>query len=165
MKHHALKTIMTFLFGMLLIIGCDNGTGPETPESATISGTITFTGTWPTDGDITVSLSAPWPPAGPPTAYELITEADLSSDNTYTYTFENITFSTYGGVSVAWEDPENDDDATNKYFLGASSGTYPYMETYGAGVDPDPITVSSTEYALSTVDISANLSYAVASGN
>ena len=151
-----LKLLINF-FIFLIISGCDsnNGTESNIPENGTISGTITFIGEWPEDGEITVSLSPTWPPQGIPSAYDIITINDLIN-NTYVYIFENITFGTYGGITVAWEDPNDSNLATQKHILGASSGSYPFISQYG-GVNPNPIIISESEYYLNELNITANL--------
>ena len=149
--------ILTNIFIFLIIFGCNSNNGTESiiPEDGTITGTIIFVGQWPDDGEITVSLSSTWPPQGIPSSYSGITKEDLI-DNTYTYIFENITFGTYGGITVAWEDPNDPNLATQKHILGASSGSYPFISQYG-GTNPDPITISTVEYYLNELNITANL--------
>ncbi len=147
--------------GLFLITGCKDSTGSEPPESATISGTITFTGDWPTEGDIAVSLSSSWPPTGAPAASSEIIESELSS-STYAYTFENVTFGTYASIAVSWQDPNNINPATNQHTLGAYGGAYPFFTQYG-GTDPTTITVSETDYSKTDLNFSANLIYAMSS--
>ena len=143
---------------LLLIIGCEDSTVTTTPENATISGTITFTGDWPADGTVALSLSSNWPPQGAPAASLEITSTDLSS-GIYTYTFENITFGSYASVSVSWQDPNDDNPATNQHILGAYGGEYPFFTAYG-GTDPTTVTVSETDYSKTELDFSVNLIYA-----
>ena len=169
MKNNAIKTLTIMIFSIFLIVGCDNNsTGTTPPESATISGTITFTGTWPTNGTIAVSLSSTWPPAGAPAASKTITYSDLSN-NTYAYTFENVTFGSYGAIAVSWEDPNDNNPASNQHTLGAYGGVYPFIESMVimgeeiplGGTSPTPVTVSDTQYTLTGIDITANLIYAI----
>ena len=161
MKHHTLKTIMTFLYGMLLIVGCDNSTGPETPESATISGTITFTGTWPSSDYVYVSLNSTWPPQGVPAASKQILSSDVDvTNNTFSYTFDNVTFGTYGSIAASWMDVTDTNPATNQYTLGAYGGS-----AVAGFMDAADISCSTTEYSVTGLDFTANLSLAVASGN
>ena len=152
---------MIFL-GLFLTTGCgDNPTGTSTPESATITGTITFSGTWPSDapdGSVAVSLSSNWPPTGAPAAYTAITETDVTN-NTYTYTFDNVTFGTYGAITVSCLDPGDGDPATNQHILGSYGGTADYI--YGPYYDATTITVSDTLYSLTGIDFTADLSLVV----
>ena len=149
-----MKLVKTFLelslsSVMFLAMACeDNETVDHRPESATLSGTITFTGNWPSDGTVAVSLSSTWPPQGAPAASAAITSADLAN-NTYTYTFENVTFGSYASIAVSWEDPNDTNPMTNQYTLGAHGGT-----------DPTAVTVSETEYELTGLDFGADLSLA-----
>ena len=157
MKNSKIKSIIVIILGFLLITGCEDSTGPTTPENATISGTITFIGDWPAEGDVAVSLSSAWPPTGAPAASSPITEAELSN-GTYDYTFENVTFGIYVAIAVSWQDPDDLNPATNQHTLGAYGGVYPFLSAY-YGVDPTPVTVSDTLYELTTININADLKY------
>ena len=148
------------IFLLFFTNGCeDNGPiSTPTPESATISGTITFTGTWPVSGDIAVSLSSTWPPTGAPAASTAISSSDLSN-NTYTYTFENVTFGSYASIAISWQDPNDTNPMTNQHTLGAYGGVFPFFTAYG-GTDPAEVTVTETEYELTGLDFGADLSLA-----
>tara|TARA_B100001245_G_C22672209_1_gene328934 strand:- start:51 stop:509 length:459 start_codon:yes stop_codon:yes gene_type:complete len=149
MKFIKTMLLLSFLSIMFLTMACeDNETVDTPPESATLSGTITFTGTWPDTGTVAVSLSSTWPPQGAPAASAAITSADLAN-NTYTYTFENVTFGSYASIAVSWEDPNDTNPMTNQYTLGAYGGT-----------DPTAVTVSETEYELTDLSFDADLSLA-----
>jgi hypothetical protein len=149
MKFIKTMLLLSFLSIMFLTMACeDNETVDTPPESATLSGTITFTGTWPDTGTVAVSLSSTWPPQGAPAASAAITSADLAT-NTYTYTFENVAFGSYASIAVSWEDPNDTNPMTNQYTLGAHGGT-----------DPTAVTVSETEYELTGLDFGADLSLA-----
>ena len=148
---------------MFLAMACeDNETVDHPPESATLSGTITFTGDWPSDGTVAVSLSSTWPPQGAPAASSAITSADLSN-NTYTYTFENVTFGSYASIAVSWQDPNDTNSMTNQHTLGAYGGVFPFFTANG-GTDPTEVTVTETEYELTGLSFVADLSLAVGSG-
>ena len=156
-----IKFSSMIILTLFLIIGCKDSTGTTTPENASISGTITITGDWPTDGAVAVSLSSNWPPQGAPAASSEITSTDLSNGE-YTYTFENITFGTYAAISVSWQDPNDDNPVTNQHTLGAYGGEYPFFTAYG-GTDPTTVTVSENDYSKIGLDYSANLIYATSS--
>ena len=149
------------IFTLFLTTGCENDSPTAAPESATISGIITFTGDWPTKDTVAVSLSSNWPPQGAPAASYEITSTDLSN-GTYTYTFENVTFGSYACISVSWQDPTDADPTTNQHTLGAYGGDYPFFTAYG-GTDPTIVTVSEADYSKTGLDFSANLIYAVGS--
>ena len=154
-----IKPIFMIILTLFLIIGCENDSPTAAPESATISGIITFTGNWPTDDTLAVSLSSNWPPQGAPAASSEIKSTDLSN-GTYTYTFENVTFGSYACISVSWQDPTDADPTTNQYTLGAYGGVYPFFTAYG-GTDPTTVTVTEADYSKTGLDFSANLIYAV----
>ena len=156
MNINKIKT-MVIIFLLFFTNSCeDNGPiSTLTPESATISGTITFTGTWPVSGDIAVSLSSTWPPTGAPAASVSITYLDLTN-NTYTYTFENVSFGEYGAISVSWLDPDDNNPASNQHIIGSYGGTANYI--YGPYFDATSITVSETQYTLTGKDFGADLS-------
>ena len=139
---------------ILFWVSCDSPI-ESTPESATISGTITFTNTdsWPTEGDVTVSLSSDWPPSGAPAAYAVITSSNLTSDS-YNYEFTAVPFGTYS-IAVAWENPDETYNSTcNKSILGAIGGEYPFT-TIGS------LTTNTTNYNVTDNDFNASFSYAV----
>ena len=147
--------------GFFLTTGCEDSTGSEPPESANISGTITFTGDWPAKDTVAVSLSSNWPPQGAPAASSEITSTDLSNGS-YTYTFDNVTFGSYASISVSWQDPTDADPTSNQKTLGAYGGVYPFFTAYG-GTDPTTVTVTEADYSKIGLDFSANLIYAVSS--
>ena len=161
MHINKIKPISMIILTLFLIIGCENDSPTAAPESATISGTITFTGDWPANGTVAVSLSSNWPPQGAPAASYEVTSTDLSS-GAYVYTFENVTFGSYASISVSWQDPNDDNPATNQHTIGAYGGEYPFFTAYG-GTDPTTITVSETDYSKTSLDFSANLIYAASS--
>ena len=160
MNNIKIKMITITIFALFLTIGCDDSpTGNTTPESATISGIITFTGNWPTEGSVAVSLSSNWPPQGAPAASSEITSSDLSN-GTYTYTFENVTFGSYACISVSWKDPTDADPTTNQHTLGAYGGVYPFFTAYG-GVDPMEVTVSEGNHEQLNLDFDVDLNLVV----
>ena len=85
------KNKYIFIIYFILFSGCEENTGPLLEESASIGGSIYFISpeNWPSSGDITISISAEWPPDGPPIAYQVITISDLV-ESTFNYNFENI---------------------------------------------------------------------------
>ena len=157
MNNTKIKMITMTIFTLFLTTGCENDSPTAAPESATISGIITFTGDWPADGTVAVSLSSNWPPQGAPAASLEVTSTDLSS-GTYVYTLENVTFGSYASIFVSWEDPTDNNPATNQHTLGAYGGVYPFLSAY-YGVDPTPVTVSDILYELTTININADLKY------
>jgi len=164
MKNSKIKTIIIGIATLLLITGCEDTTGPLKPESATISGTITFSGDWPTTGTIEVSAMKIWDYndtnyTGIPEKSKTILESDLASDtNTYVYALDQLTFNTYNAIIVTWLDPADTVHATMYHTLGAYGGDYPFFSAHD-GVDPTPVTVSDTLYELTTININADFKY------
>ena len=76
--------------------------------------------------------------------------------NKSTTAFENVTFGTYAAIAVAWSDPNDDNPATQQHIFGAYGGSS--AAYFG---DATSITVSTTEYALTGLNITADLSLAV----
>ena len=148
------------IFILFLTTSCDNESPTASdplPEFATISGTITFDGTWPTTGVIALSLSSSWPPTGAPAASMEITSSDLINDM-YNYIFDNVSFGDYGAIAVSWLDPDDNNPASNQHIIGSYGGTANYI--YGPYFDATSITVSETQYTLTGKDFNADLSMA-----
>ena len=86
----------------------DNPINPN-PTTGTVSGTVTFGGTWPSTGDVQVSMystimNPPGVPAGPPDAFTdpLNSATDFP---TYNYSFEGLDPGDYAAIFVGWRDP------------------------------------------------------------
>ena len=151
--------VFSLALAMFLSMACeDKASNEPPPESGTISGMVTFAGTWPNTGTVSISIQDAWPPEGAPYASKVIVSTDLSSEQ-YSYTFENVAFATYEAIAVSWLDPGDSNPATNQHTLGAYGGAYPFFTQYG-GTDPTAVTVSVTEYELTGLNFSADLIYA-----
>ena len=152
-----MKIISMAIIILLLTAGCDDNNSPTaTPESATISGTITFTGDWPETGSIDVSAMGIWDYTDPgftgvPIKSTTISESEVSS-NTYEYSLESLPFDDYNAIIVTWLDPTDTSHHTMYHTLGA----------YG-GINPTTVTVSEANYSVSEIDITADFSLAVSS--
>jgi hypothetical protein len=108
---------------MFLANACeDNNTEDPAPESATISGTITFTGDWPTTGTVYLSVQNTWYPVDAPYAITTISESDVTA-NAYAYSFTEVAFGTYAAISVSWLDPYDTNPATNQHIIGVYGAT------------------------------------------
>lgn len=97
------------LFFLIILAACDNSNEPEPiPDTGSISGTVTFVGTWPASGNIQVSvyqtLAPPFVPTGPP---EQATDPIAANTTTYNFKFEGLEKTTYAAVFVGWRDPAN----------------------------------------------------------
>ena len=84
---------------------------------------------------------------------------DLNSDSQYSYSFENVTFDTYESIVVSWQDPNDSNSSTNQHTLGAYGGT-----AMAGFMDAASITVSEADYVRTGLDFTADLNYAVATG-
>lgn len=148
MKNIFLPILITSLF---IFVACEDEEAEETAaESGTISGIVTFTGTWPDTGDVSISLQTSWPPTGPPYTYKVITEDNLNTSNQYDFSFEAVAFRTYKALAVSWEDLNDPNPATNQHTLGTYGGT---VENYF--MDPDSIVVSVDHFELIGLDFEA----------
>ena len=115
-------------------------TVPE--ESGTISGTVTFSGTWPT-GTVFMSLNSLWPLQTTPDYFSTITSENFI-DNKYNYSFENVNFGTYT-IAVVWLNPDASWET-----LGAYGGeTPPEFE------DAENITITVIDFELTGLDFTA----------
>lgn len=84
-----------------MISACNDDNNPTMPTTGSLSGTVTFQGTWPTTGQVQVSLFATLPPMGPPDAYT----DPITPGTSYAYRFDGIDPAAYAGIVVGWLDP------------------------------------------------------------
>ena len=116
-------------------------------ESGTISGTVTFSGAWPT-GTILISLNSLWPLQSTPDYYSTIASENLI-DSKYNYSFENVTFETYT-IAVVWLNPAPEPETSAWETLGAYGGeTPPEFE------DAESVTITVTNFELTGLDFTA----------
>lgn len=104
-------------------------------ETGTISGHVTFTGTWP-EGNVRVMAFENWPPAGPPQMTDPIAEA-----GEFDYTITDVPYNTYEVVGLF-------DADSNMY------GAYGFNPP--GDMTPDPVTVDTEHTAVTGIDFSAN---------
>ncbi len=140
--------ICSLLVAAGLLIACNddnNPTGTQTPQTATISGAVHFTGTWPSTGDVQVSIfstliSPPGVPGGPPDAFtDPLNPATDFPD--YHYTLEGIDPGKYAAIFVGWRDPANPTGAKligTYWVYGDSLG----IAANGLPKDPGPAPVT-----------------------
>jgi len=86
---------------MLGILACGDDDNPAMPTTGSIAGTVTFQGTWPTTGQVQVSLFSSWPPSGPPDAFT----DPIAAATSYDYRFDGLDPASYAAVVVGWLDP------------------------------------------------------------
>jgi hypothetical protein len=142
--------ILSFTPVMLIMTACEDEKTEPLPESATISGIITFSGDLPSTGTVFLSIQNTWYPVDAPYATTSISESDVTA-NAYAYSFTEVAFGTYAAISVSWEDPEDTNPATNQHIIGVYGGT---AAAYFA--DADSITVSEDIYELTSLDFGAD---------
>ena len=142
--------ILSFTPVMLIMTACEDEKTEPLPESATISGTITFSGDLPSTGTVYLSIQNTWYPVDAPYATTTISESDVTA-NVYAYSFTEVAFGTYASISVSWEDPDDTNPATNQHIIGVYGGT---AAAYFA--DADSITVSEDIYELTSLDFGAD---------
>lgn len=147
------KLLVLSLASMMFITtACEDSDGNDTEpkaESATISGTVSISGDWPSTGTVYISLDTDWYPTGAPYASTTIT-ADNVTDNMYAYSFTNVAFGTYAAVSVSWLDPEDSNPATNQHIKGVYGGT---AAAYYA--DATAVTVTEDDHEKTGLDFTA----------
>ena len=96
--------ILTPLAFALLMFSCEdneNESGSVLAEYGSISGEVNFTGTWPDSGEVLITLDTAYPPQGPPAGFAYITSNDLA-DGVYSYTFSNLSFRSYGAITITY---------------------------------------------------------------
>ena len=114
-------------------------------ESGTISGTVTFSGIWPT-GTVFMSLNSLWPLQTTPNYYSTIASENLI-DNKYNYSFKDVTFGTYT-IAVVWLNPGASWETLGAY----GSETPPEFE------DAESVTITVTDFELTGLDFTATFS-------
>jgi hypothetical protein len=134
---------------MLITTACEDEKAETLPESATISGTITYSGDWPSTGTVYLSLQNTWYPVDAPYTTTTISESDVTAN---AYSFTEVAFGTYAAISVSWLDPDDTNPSTNQHIIGVYGGT---AAAYFA--DADSITVSEDSYELTSLDFGADL--------
>jgi hypothetical protein len=141
--------ILSLTSVMFITTACEDDDAETLLESATISGTITYSGDWPSTGTVYLSVQNTWYPVDAPYATTSISESDITA-NAYAYSFTEVAFGTYAAISVSWLDPEDTNPATNQHIIGVYGGT-----AAGYFADADSITVSEDIYELTGLDFPA----------
>ena len=150
MKPFKTLLALSLLSVMFSAMACeDSDTDDTVPESATLSGVVTFSGTWPGTGTVSISLNPTWPPTGAPYSFKYIIPAEIESDQ-YSYIFKDVAFDAYASISVSWLDPDDSNPMTNQHALGVYGGT-----AQAFFMDADSVIVSETNYEVSGLDFTA----------
>lgn len=134
MKNQLLIPYLSLLF---LVIGCEDKviSEPIAPESGTISGSITFEGTWPDSGSILLTLDTQYPPMGPPAGSKTITNGDLVN-GIYDYSFASLAFGDYEAITVTYW-PSGYSPGSTDYSMLASN-----ISTISVSVDAPELTIN-----------------------
>ncbi len=154
------------LSALIAIAACDDENNPTGggPTTGKVSGTVTFTGTWPVTGEVQVSIYSTLPPPfyvpmGPPDAFS---NPIAGSPATYDYELSGLDFGDYAGIYVSWRDPANPSSAKllGMYWiyvdsLGIVDGG-PYDGTPKAPY-PTPVPLNSANANRANLDILADL--------
>ena len=140
--------ILSLTSVMLITTACEDEKAETLPESATISGTITYSGDWPSTGTVYLSLQNTWYPVDAPYTTTTISESDVTAN---AYFFTEVAFGTYAAISVSWLDPDDTNPSTNQHIIGVYGGT---AAAYFA--DADSITGSEDIYELTSLDFGAD---------
>ena len=121
MKHMKNLLILSLTTVMFITTACeDDKVTVSKPESATISGIVTFTGTYPDTGSVMLTLDTTYPPQGAPAGFKMIAQADLDNGS-YVYLFSELAFGDFAALTVTYW-PNGYSTASMDYTL---IGSYP----------------------------------------
>ncbi len=121
MKHMKNLLILSLTTVMFITTACeDDKVTVSKPESATISGIVTFTGTYPDTGSVMLTLDTAYPPQGAPAGFKMIAQADLDNGS-YVYLFSELAFGDFAALTVTYW-PNGYSTASMDYTL---IGSYP----------------------------------------
>lgn len=162
MKRGRIPSLVAMAAMVLFIGACSNDDNPtNVPEFGTVSGRVTFDGTWPATGNVQVSIFDVWPPQGPPYQASAVIAANSA---TYDFKFEGLAKDTYPAIVVGWRDPANPNPATSSRVLGiyvndpskpgiTVTGGQPTYDT------PVPIVINDAKMIWTGVDLRGDLSF------
>ena len=133
MKHIARIILASFF---LIMVSCeDNNTNEEVlAEFGSISGTVTFSGSWPDSGEVLITLDTSYPPQGPPAAFSYITSDEISN-GVYNYNFSDLSFRSYDAITVTYWSLGYATAGTNYSLIGS------YIEAIDVSQDTPDITI------------------------
>ena len=133
MKHIARIILASFF---LIMVSCeDNNTNEEVlAEFGSISGTVTFSGSWPDSGEVLITLDTSYPPQGPPAAFSYITSDEISN-GVYNYNFSDLSFRSYEAITVTYWSLGYATAGTNYSLIGS------YIEAIDVSQDTPDITI------------------------
>ena len=129
-------TRITLASFFLIMVSCeDNNTNEEVlAEFGSISGTVTFSGSWPDSGEVLITLDTSYPPQGPPAAFSYIASDDISN-GVYNYNFSDLSFRSYDAITVTYWSLGYGTAGTNYSLIGS------YIEAIDVSQDTPDITI------------------------
>ena len=129
-------TRITLASFFLIMVSCeDNNTNEEVlAEFGSISGNVTFSGSWPDSGEVLITLDTSYPPQGPPAAFSYITSDDISN-GVYNYNFSDLSFRSYEAITVTYWSLGYATAGTNYSLIGS------YIEAIDVSQDTPDITI------------------------
>ena len=143
--------ILSLTSVMLITTACEDDEVTEfKPENATISGVVTFTGTYPDSGSVMLTLDTAYPPQGAPAGFKIIAQTDLDNGS-YVYSFSELAFGDFSALTVTYW-PNGYSTASMDYTL---LGSYP-----NPLIPPVPSFLLDEDNAEMTIDIDADLGLA-----
>lgn len=154
MRTSRFLAVVSVVLFLAFILGCSEEQNPvQSQTSGEISGTVTFTGTWPAKGNIQVSMWTSWPPAGPPAAFSAPLTPGVA---TQTYKISGLNKGPYSVITVGWRDPA---DPTGAKVIGVYTGNDVLsVDCAGQFTFPAlPIEIADGKLTVTNVDIRANL--------
>jgi len=131
---HITRIILASFF--LIMVSCeDNNTNEEVlAEFGSISGTVTFSGSWPDSGEVLITLDTSYPPQGPPAGFSYITSDEISN-GVYNYNFSDLSFRSYEAITVTYWSLGYATAGTNYSLIGS------YIEAIDVSQDTPDITI------------------------
>tara|TARA_Y100000590_G_scaffold376882_1_gene442776 strand:- start:61 stop:483 length:423 start_codon:yes stop_codon:yes gene_type:complete len=129
-------TRITLASFFLIMVSCeDNNTNEEVlAEFGSISGTVTFSGSWPDSGEVLITLDTSYPPQGPPAAFSYITSDEILN-GVYNYNFSDLSFRSYDAITVTYWSLGYGTAGTNYSLIGS------YIEAIDVSQDTPDITI------------------------
>tara|TARA_B100000809_G_scaffold197566_1_gene197203 strand:- start:59 stop:505 length:447 start_codon:yes stop_codon:yes gene_type:complete len=139
--------ILSLTSVMFITTACEDDDATESkPENATISGVVTFTGTYPDTGSVMLTLDTAYPPQGAPAGFKMIAQTDLDNGN-YVYSFSELAFGDFAALTVTYW-PNGYSTASLDYTV---LGSYP-----SSLIPPVPSFSLDEDNAEMTIDIDAD---------
>lgn len=148
-----IKCLPVALLSLIFVIftACEDEDDTKKPEYGSVSGRVTFIGTFPSvdSGTVRISMHQNWYPTGASYAYKEISPSDLSN-NVYEYTFEQVAFGTYKAIAVDYV--AFNDTSGNYNIWGVYGGT---LQAYF--MDADSVVVTTDDPDWTELDFNATI--------